>query len=239
MIKSALMAIYRPFFIAFLGVNTAVLGVVVIVVSIIDRTGNVVHYIGKLWSRMNLFLAGARIRMTGLEYVTRGQSYIVMSNHQSHFDVWSLIGYLPLQLRWVMKKELRRIPIFGLGCERMGHIFIDRSNPSKSHEELQVLKQKFSTGASVVFFPEGTRSCDGNLLPFKKGGFVMSLQTGAPILPITINGSRHLLPKNSTRLMPGIITIIIHPPITVDSFTIERKEALIDRVKGVIESQLA
>jgi len=238
MLTDILLALYRPIYVAFLGINTAVLGILVIITSIADPTGNFVHYIGKFWSRINLFFVGAKINITGIEHIRKGSSYIIMSNHQSQFDVWSLIGYLPLQLRWVMKKELRKVPIFGLGCERMGHIFIDRHNPDKSHEELQVLKDKFSTGASVVFFPEGTRSPDGKLLPFKKGGFVMSLQTGIPVLPITINGSRLLLPKDSTKFTPGTIHIIIHEPVPIDGYTYENKELLMVKVRQVIESGL-
>ena len=234
-----LLAIYRPIYTVFLGINTAVLGVIVILTSVTDHTGDVVHYIGKFWSRMNLFLVGVKVNISGKGNIRNGSSYIVMSNHQSLFDVWSLIGYLPLQLRWVMKKELRKIPIFGLGCERMGHIFIDRSNPDKSHEELKVLKVKFSRGASVVFFPEGTRSPDGKLLPFKKGGFVMSLQTGVPILPVTVNGSRLLLPKDSTKFRPGTINIIIHEPITTEGYSYDTRDALMSHVKQVIESGLA
>lgn len=236
MLTDIFLALYRPFYVVFLGINTAILGIIVIITSIADSTGDYVHYIGKFWSRMNLFLAGARIKISGIENISKSTSYIVMSNHQSQFDVWSLIGYLPLQLRWVMKKELRKVPIFGLGCERMGHIFIDRGNTDKSHKELTVLKDKFSKGASVVFFPEGTRSPDGMLLPFKKGGFVMSLQTGIPILPVTVNGSRLLLPKDSTKFRPGTIRIIIHKPIPVDGFSYETKEALMDTVRQVIES---
>ncbi|HNW27035.1 MAG TPA: lysophospholipid acyltransferase family protein [Spirochaetota bacterium] len=238
MLMNLFLTVYRPVYLLFLGINTAVLGITVIIASIADPTGNFVHYIGKFWSRMNLLFVGARIRVSGTEHITKGTSYLVMSNHQSQFDVWSLIGYLPLQLRWVMKKELRKVPIFGLGCERMGHIFIDRGNPEKSREELKVLKDKFSKGASVVFFPEGTRSPDGNLLPFKKGGFVMSIQTGIPILPVTVRGSRDLLPKDSTRFRPGIISIIIHEPIPVNTYSYEQKEALMEKVRHVIESGL-
>jgi 1-acyl-sn-glycerol-3-phosphate acyltransferase len=238
MLKDILLALYRPIYVAFLGLNTAILGNLVIITSIADPTGNFVHYIGKFWFRMNLFFVGANVKITGIENITKRTSYIIMSNHQSQLDVWSLIGYLPLQLRWVMKKELRKVPIFGLGCERMGHIFIDRHNPDKSHEELKILKDKFSTGASVVFFPEGTRSPDGMLLPFKKGGFVMSLQTGIPVLPVTVNGSRLLLPKDSTKFRPGTIHVIIHGPILVDAYTYDTRGALIEKVREVIASGL-
>jgi 1-acyl-sn-glycerol-3-phosphate acyltransferase len=117
-------------------------------------------------------------------------------------------------------------------------MFIDRHNPDKSHEELQVLTDKFSKSASVVFFPEGTRSPDGNLLPFKKGGFVMSLQTGVPILPVTVNGSRLLLLKDSTAFRPDTISIMIYKPIPKEGYSYETKDCLMSQVKQVIESGL-
>lgn len=178
------MALYRPVFIAFVGFNTAVLGILVILISLIDPKGNIVHYIGKLWSRMNLIFSGVQIHLAGEENILEGQSYVVMSNHQSHYDVWALIGYLPLQLRWVMKKELRKIPIFGFACGRMGHIYIDRGNAEKSHEELQALRDKFASGASVVFFPEGSRSEDGILRPFKKGALSWHSRGRFPYCPL-------------------------------------------------------
>ncbi|MCX7678870.1 MAG: 1-acyl-sn-glycerol-3-phosphate acyltransferase [Spirochaetes bacterium] len=230
------MFFYRPIFILFLAVNTTILGIITIALSYFDPNGNRVHYIGKFWSRLNLLFSGVRVKVEGRENIEPGKPYVVMSNHQSHYDVWALIGYLPLQLRWVMKKELRKIPIFGLGCERMGHIYIDRKNPEQSHKELEIARKKFEAGASVVFFPEGTRSPDGNLLPFKKGGFVMALQHGLPILPITVNGSRKILPKGSLMLMPGKIDITIHPPVPTSGFSLETKEALMEKVRSIIQS---
>jgi 1-acyl-sn-glycerol-3-phosphate acyltransferase len=230
------MLFYRPFFILLVAVDTAVLGIIVIILSYFDPNGNRVHYIGKFWSRMNLFFSGVRVRIHGIEHIEKGKPYVVMSNHQSHYDVWTLIGYLPLQLRWVMKKELRRVPIFGLGCERMGHMYIDRKNPDQSHKELEAARKKFEAGSSVVFFPEGTRSPDGTLLPFKKGGFVMALQHGLPILPITVNGTRKILPKGTMRIMPGVVDVIIHPPIATAGYTLERKEELIEKIRMIIQS---
>lgn len=230
------MFFYRPLFILFVAIDTAVLGIIVIFLSYFDPNGNRVHYIGKFWSRMNLFLSGVRVRMHGLENIAPGKPYVVMSNHQSHYDVWTLIGHLPLQLRWVMKKELRRVPIFGLGCERMGHIYIDRKNPDQSHKELEAARRKFDAGASVVFFPEGTRSPDGKLLPFKKGGFVMALQHRLPILPITVNGTRKILPKGTFMVMPGIVDVTIHPPVPTTEYSLERKEALMEKIREIIQS---
>jgi 1-acyl-sn-glycerol-3-phosphate acyltransferase len=230
--------LYRPVFIVQLGVNTALLGTLVILISFFDPTGNRVYKVGRFWSKLNLFLAGIRVKVTGYENVDPDQSYILMTNHQSHLDVWAICHLTLLQLRWVMKMELRKIPVFGLACERMGQIYIDRSDSEKAHQSLENARVKIRNGASVVFFPEGTRSPDGKLLPFKKGGFVMALKTGTPILPMTITGSRNLLPKRSMRIRPGHIKVQIHKPVSVESYTMEAKEELLAAVKDIIAGGL-
>ncbi|MFO8049994.1 MAG: lysophospholipid acyltransferase family protein [Desulfosudaceae bacterium] len=228
--------VYRPFFFLFLILNTIVLGIVTILGSYLDPTGRRVHYIGKFWARMNLRLSGVRVKLVNRQAIKPGRSYIVMSNHQSHYDVWALIAFMPLQLRWVMKIELRRIPIFGLGCERMGHIYIDRGNPERAYKSLEVAAEKIRGGASVVFFPEGTRSPDGQLLPFKKGGFNIALSAGVPILPITIRGSRQVLPRGSAAIRPGTIEMIIHEPVSLEGYSKDNREELMERVRQTIAS---
>ena len=235
-IKEFIYALYRPIFYLIVILDTAVLGSLTIVASYFDPTGNHVHYIGKSWARMNMLLAGIRVRMINRGAIVPGQSYIVMSNHQSHSDVWALIGFMPLQLRWVIKIELRKIPIFGLGCERMGQIFIDRGNPERAYKSLEAAGQKIRNGASVVFFPEGTRSKDGKLQPFKKGGFKIALAAGVPILPITVRGSRAILPKGTARIKPGTIELVIHDPVPLDGYSEENRGALIERIKATIAS---
>jgi len=229
---------YMPIMYAILVLDTLILGILVIFVSIFDEWGKRVHYLGKLWSRMNLFFSGVRVRVHGLEKIDRKKSYIVMPNHQSLYDVWALIGYIPLQLRWVMKKELRKVPLFGFACARMGHIYVDRGDYQRAKKSLEVSHNLLKNNLSVVFFPEGTRSPDGKLLPFKKGGFVIAIETKIPILPITINGSRYILPKGSMRCIPGTIHITIHDPVSVEGFTYENKEKLMDIVKNKIEQSL-
>jgi 1-acyl-sn-glycerol-3-phosphate acyltransferase len=118
----------------------------------------------------------------------------------------------------------------------MWHIYIDRMNPGQSHHELEAVRDKFSAGSSVVFFPEGTRSTDGNLLTFKKGGFVISLIYGVPILPVTINGTREVLSKGSFMPMPGRIDVMIHPPVNPGEDDMTTKESLMERVREIILS---
>jgi 1-acyl-sn-glycerol-3-phosphate acyltransferase len=239
---SLIFPLYIPFFFLFLVMSTFFFGTLVIILALIpglDPKRNLGNWIGRLWSWMNLGLSGTSVVMRGRYKIDPDRSYIVMSNHQSHFDVWALIAYLPLQLRWVMKIELRSIPVFGLGCEKLGMIYVDRGDSDKARESLETAKDKIRAGASVVFFPEGTRSPDGLIHEFKKGGFVMALGTETPILPITINGSRYALPKDMPLLMkPGNIEIIIHDPVEVSGLTYEDRDALMDEIRGIIEADL-
>ena len=205
--------LYRPFYLTSLIVNTFLLGSLIILLSPLDSSGNFLHYIGKFWSRLNLTLAFCRVKVRGLECLDPGKTYIVMSNHQSLFDVWALIAYLPLQLRWIIKKEISRLPVFGYALQRMGHIYVDRARGDSVLQSIERAADKINKKTSVVFFPEGTRSLDGRLQKFRKGGFILAQKTGFPILPLTINGSRFLLPKNTLDLMPGTIEIIIQPPV--------------------------
>jgi 1-acyl-sn-glycerol-3-phosphate acyltransferase len=234
--------LYIPFFFFFLVMSTFFFGTIVIILAIIpgiDPRRNIGNWIGRFWSWMNLGLTGTTVEISGREKIRRHQSYVVMSNHQSLFDVWALIAYLPLQSRWVMKMELRSIPVFGLGCEKLGMIYVDRGDSEKAHESLETAKDKIKAGASVVFFPEGTRSPDGKIQEFKKGGFVMALATDTPILPITINGSRFALPKDMPLLMsPGTIQVLIHDPIPVSGLSYEDRAELMRRVREVIEKDL-
>jgi 1-acyl-sn-glycerol-3-phosphate acyltransferase len=205
--------LYRPFYLVSVIVNTFLLGSLIIMLSPLDPSGNFVHYIGKFWSRLNIYLGFCRVKVRGKEHVNPEKAYIVVSNHQSIFDVCALIGYLPLQLRWVVKAEIRKMPVFGYALQRMGHIYVDRVRGDSIRRSIEKAAQKIKEKTSVVFFPEGTRSEDGKLLKFRKGGFMLAQKSGCPILPITINGSRFVLPKNTLDLMPGKIEIRIHRPI--------------------------
>ena len=203
----------RPFYLLFLIMNTFFLGSLIILISPLDPRGNLVHYIGKFWSWLNIAAAGCRVQVRGKENLDPRKTYVVMSNHQSLFDVWALIATLPLQVRWIIKIDLLRLPVFGYALKRMGHIYIDRTRGDKVRESLERAASKIRGGTSVVLFPEGSRSEDGRLLKFRKGGFILARKTGFPILPVTINGSRFVLPKNTLGLMPGRIELIFESPI--------------------------
>ena len=166
-----------------------------------------------LWARFNTRITPATVTVYGKEHITPGQSYVVVANHQSLFDIYAIYGYLGMDLRWVMKKELRNIPVFGYACEVMGQIIVDRKNPKAALAAIEAAKSQIKNGRSIIFFPEGTRSLDGQLQTFKAGAFKFATDMNLPILPVTIRGSRDILPSKTIRLQPGEMEVIVHPPI--------------------------
>ncbi|HUV58716.1 MAG TPA: lysophospholipid acyltransferase family protein [Desulfatiglandales bacterium] len=228
----------RPFYLISVILNTLVLGSIIIAISPFDRNGNVVHYIGKFWSLLNIYLSGTRLTIKGTERIKKGHTYIVMSNHQSLVDPWILIGKLPLQLRWTIKSEVKKMPIFGYALERMGHIYVGEKKRKQRDLTLQKALKKLKKGSSVVIFPEGTRSDDGYLQRFHKGGAIIAMRSGVPILPVTINGSRFVLPKGTLALMPGKIEVIVGESIDSGMFGENGKGQLIAGVKSAIQQNL-
>jgi 1-acyl-sn-glycerol-3-phosphate acyltransferase len=228
----------RPFYLLFLILNTLILALLIIVISPFDIKGNVVHYIGKFWSLLNIYISGARLAIKGKEKIEKGRNYIVLSNHQSLLDPWILIGKLPLQLRWTIKPEVKKMPIFGYALERMGHIYVGRSKREDKVPTLEVAAQRIKQGASVVFFPEGSRSKDGHLQKFHRGGAFAAIKSGVPILPVTVNGSRFVLPKGTLALMPGKIRVIVGDSIDPCNFDDNKIDELTAVVKSAIQQNL-
>lgn len=144
-----------------------------------------------------------------------------MPNHQSHFDVFAILGYLNIQFRWTVKKELFDIPLLGLAMKRAGYILVDRLNHAKAMESMDLAAERIRAGTSIVIFPEGTRSADGVLqYPFKKGGFHLAFKAGVPIIPVTVNGSGKILPKNGIKVNPGNIHLVVGKAIYPDEHTV-------------------
>lgn len=188
----------------------------------------------KTWARVNSYATPMFVTVRGRENVDPHQSYVIVSNHQSQFDIFVLYGWLNIDFKWVMKKELRKVPVIGVACERLGHIYVDRSNRESALASINAAKQRIVDGTSVLFFPEGTRSRDRRMRPFKKGAFRMALDLQLPILPVTIVGTRDILPSDTLDLYPGRAAMIIHPPIAVDRYDTSRLNELMARTREVI-----
>ncbi len=168
------------------------------------------------WSRAVLRLAGVSVRVEGAANLASDGALIIVANHESWFDVWALVGCLPINARFAAKKELERVPLFGRAWRACGHMSIDRADSATAIESLiQAGLQIKVEALHMVMFAEGTRCSDGALHPFKKGPFVIAIQGGIPIVPVGLVGSRRIMPKGSFRTRKGAITVRVGEPISV------------------------
>lgn len=187
------------------------------------------------WARLGLLLSGVRVNTDGHEQVIPGQSYVVVANHLSLVDIWVLYGYLGLDIRWVAKQELRQVPVIGVACVALGHVFIDRSNHERAVATLESAKRRITGGTSIIFFPEGTRSRSGELQPFKKGAFRMARDMELPVLPVTLSGTRDILAPGSMRARHGSVQLRIHAPLPVADQSVD---ALMAQSRRAIQNGL-
>lgn len=215
-------------------VSTFFWGVVAFTTATINQRAG--FYAGVAWARCLCWATFVGVRVEGKQHARAGQSYVIMANHQGNYDILALYGWLGRQFRWVMKQELRKVPFLGPACAQIGHVFVDRRDPQRAIASLEAAKPRLAGGISVLFFPEGTRSPDGRLLPFKKGGFVMARQLGFPILPVTIVDSNRILPKGCLFPRPGRLRIRFHPPILASDHPTDA--ALVAAVRATIASGL-
>lgn len=199
-----------------LGVSTAFFGTLAVVLTLVLRPSTVSRLCGRTWARIVAFFTPVRVTVDGTEHLDPSQSYVIVANHQSLYDVIVLYGWLNLDFRWVMKAELRKVPFLGAACRRLGHVFVDRSSAQAATASLDTVRSQIGDGTSILFFPEGTRSMDGRLKTFKKGAFRMAISLGLPVLPITVTGTPHILPSGTYRLHPGRARLVIHEPISVE-----------------------
>ena len=208
-----------------------------IVATLFDSTGRLYHRHARFWSRFGLWMAGVRVEVRGEENVPPGP-VIFMCNHQSNFDILSLFRAIPQQFAWLAKEELFRIPIFGHSMARAGYIPLNRGDGRSALKSMTAAAERIRKGTSVVIFPEGTRSSDGALLPFKRGGFIIAAKAGVPVVPCSISGSRVVNPPKRIELYPGVITIRFAAPVTVIARTDAERQELLDRVRGAIAAGL-
>jgi 1-acyl-sn-glycerol-3-phosphate acyltransferase len=187
------------------------------------------------WARMLAGLTPMSVTVEGAEHADRNRTYVVVCNHQSQYDILLVYGWLKLDLKWVMKQELRKIPAVGIGCEKAGHIFVDRKNPRKARRAVEQALESLGNGVGILFFAEGTRSLDGALLPFKKGAFRIAIEQQLPVLPVTLLGTRDILPSKTVKLFPGRGTMVIHRAIETDGLDME---TLMNKTRESIASSL-
>jgi 1-acyl-sn-glycerol-3-phosphate acyltransferase len=188
-------------------------GSVACVLLLVDRSGESVVWVGRNWVRWILALVRVRVEAEGLENVDREHSQILMSNHQSVFDIAAIIHTLPVSFRFVAKRELARIPLFGWALAGSGHILVDRGDRSQAIWSLRRGARKIRDGTNVIVFPEGTRSETGEVRAFKSGGFHLATEAGVPIVPVSVSGTRRITPKRSFHIQGGRVKVRYGKPI--------------------------
>jgi 1-acyl-sn-glycerol-3-phosphate acyltransferase len=182
--------------------------------------------------------SGIRVRVEGLEHVHPGETAIYCVNHQSAMDIPVLFVNLPVQFRFVAKRSLFRLPFLGSHLRRSGHIPVDRDRPLEAMRSMKMVAQEIREGKSVLLFPEGHRSRNGQLLPFKAGSFYIAILSGVPIVPITVNGTSYVLKPDTYHVRAGQTEMIVHPAISTQGLNLKDAEKLSEQVRGIIASRL-
>ncbi len=197
-------------------------------------------WVHRNWSRSLLLVAGVRVEVEGLEHARRDRAQVLMANHQSIFDVWALMAALPVSLRFVAKGELARVPLFASACRAAGHVFIDRGRAFQATAAIRVAGERMRReGLTLVMFPEGTRSPDGSLGPFRRGTFALAIDLGAPLIPAAVVGGGAVSPPGRRSVHPGTIHVRLGEPLSMEGLELADRKDLLDRTRAAICDLLA
>lgn len=220
------------FLIPAIGVYTIVLGTASILSSFVDSSGDFGHRCARTWAWLILKTTGVSVTVRGVERLDLSRSYVFASNHQSIFDIPIIFATLPLQLRIVAKDSLGRFPFLGWHLRRTGHLLVDRQNPGAGI--VKKMARLVSGARSLIVFPEGTRSVDGTVGRFKGGMFLVAIDAGLPVVPVSIEGSRHVMLKGRLMTCPGAVTVTFHEPIPTAGVGRSGARELAERVRDVV-----
>lgn len=217
---------------------TIVGSLLALVLRLLDSSGDRVVDLACWWSRWVMRSAGVTIVVESRAELLPEQPYVFMANHASSLDIWSLFVAIPRRVRMIAKKQLARIPLFGWAMWAGRFIFIDRKDPTKARQSIEEAGRRIHGGDSVLLFPEGTRTRDGQLGAFKKGGFHLAIQAGVPIVPVALVGTRALMPRGSLLVRAGQVRVILGQPVPTAGMTEENRDVLLERVRGQIVAML-
>jgi 1-acyl-sn-glycerol-3-phosphate acyltransferase len=214
---------------------TVVLGTASVVSTLVDRRGNFGHRCARAWSRLILKTTGVHVQVDGLERLDPTRSYVFAANHQSIYDIPILFATLPFQLRIIAKESLGRIPFMGWHLRRTGHVLVDRSKAGAV--VVRMMQRLVKAGHSLIVFPEGTRSTDGTVGRLKGGSFVVALQAGLPVVPISVIGSRHVMFRGELMVHPGRVAVVVHEPIETTNVPRDAAREFASTVRDVVASR--
>jgi len=225
---------------AFVAFHTILFGTYGILLALFGGSPRFVHfYCAVPWAKVILRVCGVKVHTEGFENIKKDEPRIFMANHTSYFDIFALLSTLPVDFKFIVKQELMRLPIFGLAMRRAGYIGIERDDPRKALKSMQVAAERIRNGASVLIFPEGTRSEDGRLQSFKPGGFHLAIRSGCDIVPVAITGSRDIVPKGSLRIRKGTIRVVVGREIPLKGQTKKNMGQVMERVRNAMAAQLS
>jgi 1-acyl-sn-glycerol-3-phosphate acyltransferase len=210
---------------------TGVMGSLSLLSSLADSKGKLQHGCSRIWARMILITSGVRVSVKGLENLQAGAPYVLCANHQSHMDIPVLLVALPFPFRFAAKKELFRVPFLGWHLDRSGHISIDRENPRAAIKSMREAAEKIKQGAPLLIFPEGGTSVDGEIHSFKGGGFMLAARLAAPVVPVAIRGTRHVLGPKTYHVRGGLVEVFVGAPVSPDGLS---SKELADKVRDEI-----
>jgi 1-acyl-sn-glycerol-3-phosphate acyltransferase len=220
------------FLIPSIGVFTVALGTISVLSSLVDSSGDFGHRCARAWAWLVLKTTGVDVSVCGAEQLDPRRSYVFASNHQSIYDIPIVFTALPLQLRIVAKASLGTFPFLGWHLRRTGHLLIDRKNPGAG--VVKKMARLVSGAKSLIVFPEGTRSVDGTVARFKAGMFLVAIDAGLPVVPVSIAGSRHVMLKGRLMTCPGRVTLTVHEPIPTAGVGRQGARDLAERVREVV-----
>lgn len=216
-----------------IAVYTIVLGTASLVGSVFERRGRFGHGCARTWSWLILATTGVSVDVRGLERLDPHRTYVFVSNHQSIYDIPVIFANLPYQLRIIAKESLGSFPFLGWHLRRSGHLLVDRRRPDRSGI-LERWRTLVKDGLSLIIFPEGTRSADGRLSPFKAGSFLLAIEAGLPVVPISVDGTRFVMHKGELTTKPGAVRLIVHPPLETAGLAVSAARDLAEQVRDVV-----
>lgn len=218
---------------------TIVFGTASLIVSFFDNTGTLQIRVARAWARTLLAVSGVRVHVEGLDRIDPSASYVFVANHLSYMDTPVALAHIPAQFRFLAKRGLFRIPFLGTHLSRAGHIPVPREDPRAAVKTLQAAAEALQRKKiSMLIFPEGGRSHDGILQPFKEGGAYIAIRAGVPVVPMVMIGTREILPLGGGIVLPGKVTLRVLPPIDTSQMTLKDRGPLAGRLRELIRNEL-
>jgi 1-acyl-sn-glycerol-3-phosphate acyltransferase len=235
MLRRALAPLRTAFALTVVALTTIVLGTYVIVLVKVRPHTRQVTPIMRLWGRIFLAVAGTRTTVEGIERIHPSASYVFTGNHISNIDIPVIVRHLPVPVRFLAKKELFRVPVLGGAMSAIHIVKTDRQAGTAAHRVINTqVTRVVAAGISLVIYPEGTRSRDAEMKPFKKGAFRIAIENGLPVVPMTITGADRVWHPGGKLIYGGTVKLVIHEPIPTEGMTTADIDGLRDRVRAIV-----